>query len=312
MTPHFSIVIPTRDRPAALENCLKSLAGLDYPSQAFEVIVVDDGSARTVEPVIGSVRNRMQLTLLRFEQQGPANCRNSGAAAARGDWLVFLDDDCRPASGWLAAFDAAKPCEDELLGGMTLNGLGNAAPSAASQQLLDYLYEYFFEHSSPFRFFASNNLAVAADRFRRLGGFDPRFPFAAAEDRELCSRWLQSGGRLRHVPGAVVEHAHFLTVSSFFRQHFRYGRGAFTYHLLRVQRNANRLQLQPLSFYADLLRVPWRTGSGWNAWASAILLGLSQAANAAGYLFEASQYSMRCRKTLGSPDRRRRLPRAPK
>jgi hypothetical protein len=195
---------------------------------------------------------------------------------------------------------------------MTLNGLGNAAPSAASQQLLDYLYEYFFEHSSPFRFFASNNLAVAADRFRRLGGFDPRFPFAAAEDRELCSRWLQSGGRLRHVPGAVVEHAHFLTVSSFFRQHFRYGRGAFTYHLLRVQRNANRLQLQPLSFYADLLRVPWRTGSGWNAWASAILLGLSQAANAAGYLFEASQYSMRCRKTLGSPDRRRRLPRAPK
>ena len=192
MTPHFSIVIPTRDRPAALKNCLESLAGLDYPSQAFEVIVVDDGSARTVEPVIGSLRNGMQVTLLRFEQQGPANSRNSGAAAARGDWLVFLDDDCRPASGWLAAFDAAKPCEDELLGGMTLNGLEHIAPSAASQRLLDFLYEYFFERSSPFCFFASNNLAVAVHRFRRLGGFDRRFPFAAAEDRELCTRWLEN------------------------------------------------------------------------------------------------------------------------
>lgn len=87
--------------------------------------------------------------------------------------------------------------------------------------------------------------------------------------------------------------------------------GAFTYHLLSVQRNASRLQLQPLSFYADLLLIPWRTERGWNAWASAILLGLSQAANAAGYLYETSQHSMRCRKTSGRPEHPRQLPCSP-
>jgi glycosyltransferase involved in cell wall biosynthesis len=289
MTPYFSVVIPTHDRPAALGNCLEGLAELDYPKKAYEVIVVDDGSTRSVEPVVDSVRNRMSVTLLRQEQQGPANSRNSGAAAARGDWLVFLDDDCRPASGWLAAFDAARLREDELVGGRTLNGVDQNLLSTASQQLLDYLYEYFSEGSSPLRFFASNNLAVAAHRFRRLGGFDRRFPLAAAEDREFCSRWLASGGGLKHIPGAVVTHGQDHSLASFFRQHFRYGQGAFTYHLLREQRDADRFPLQPLSFYTAMLRVPWRSASGWNAWAGAALLMLSQGANAAGFLYQAGQ-----------------------
>jgi glycosyltransferase involved in cell wall biosynthesis len=289
MNPYFSVVIPTRDRPAALENCLKALTGLDYPREAFEVIVVDDGSARSVQPLVDSVRNRLQMKFLRQRQQGPARSRNSGAAAARGNWLVFLDDDCRPSAGWLAAFDAAKPREDEILGGRTLNELDKNPLSEASQQLLDYLYEYFFEGSSPLRFFASNNFAVTAHRFRGLRGFNPRFSLAAGEDREFCSRWLESGGALREVPGAVVKHAHHLTVSSFLQQHFRYGQGAFTYHSLRVETNSDRFSVQPLSFYTDMLRVPWRTASGWNAWIGAILLVLSQGANAAGFLYQAFQ-----------------------
>jgi glycosyltransferase involved in cell wall biosynthesis len=287
MTPHFSVIIATHDRPASLENCLNGLAELEYPKESFQVIVVDDGSARSVQPTVDLVRNRMQVTLLRQEQQGPGNARNSGAAVARGDWLVFLDDDCRPHPGWLAAFDAAKPFEEELLGGVTLNGLERNPLSAASQQLLDYLHEHFFATTSPLRFFASNNLAVAAHRFRELGGFDWRFRLAAAEDREFCSRWIRSGGALKQVSGAMVTHAHDLTFSSFLRQHFRYGQGAFTYHLLLVQHNSDFLSVQPLSFYKDMLRFPWRTQRGWNAWVGAILLMLSQVANGAGFLRQA-------------------------
>ncbi len=94
---------------------------------------------------------------------------------------------------------------------------------------------------------------------------------------------------MREVPGAVVKHAHHLTVSSFLQQHFRYGQGAFTYHSLRVETNSDRFSVQPLSFYTDMLRVPWRTASGWNAWIGAILLVLSQGANAAGFLYQAFQ-----------------------
>ena len=285
----FSVVIPTHDRPAALGQCLRSLARLNYPREAFEVIVVDDGSLRPVQPVLDSVGGRMQVRLVRQENAGPARARNSGARAARGNWLVFLDDDCEPGPEWLRAFDAARPGEDEVLGGTTLNGLHKNQYSMASQQLLDYLYEYFFHISSPFRFFASNNLAVAARPFQRLGGFDSRFLLAAGEDREFCSRWLQSGGRLRHVSGAIVTHAHFLSLSSFLRQHFHYGQGGFTYDWLRAQQDSDRLRLQPLSFYTHLFRFPWRTEHGWNAWAAATLLVLSQVANAVGFVYQAAR-----------------------
>jgi glycosyltransferase involved in cell wall biosynthesis len=289
----FSVIIPTRDRPAALGQCLRALSRLDYPREAFEVIVVDDGSSRPIQPILDPVRSQMQVRLLRQENAGPASARNLGAAVARGDWLVFLDDDCEPSSGWLGALDAARPSADVVLGGVTLNGLRTNRYSIASQQLLDYLYEYFFQLSSPFRFFASNNLAVAARRFQRLGGFDSRFPIAAGEDREFCSRWLQSGGRLIRVPEAVVKHAHVLSLRSFLRQHFHYGQGAFTYDWLRGKQNSHRLRLQPFSFYTNLFRFPWRTENGWNAWVGAVLLVLSQAANTAGFLYQGTHDAVR-------------------
>jgi len=306
MTLPFSIIIPTHDRPSALEKCLGSLARLNYPSEAFEVIVVDDGSAIPIHPTLDALGRQLQIRLLRQKNSGPANARNSGAAVARGDWLVFLDDDCEPSPEWLEAFDAARPCADELLGGMTLNGLHGNPYSRGSQQLLDYLYEYFFKGSSPFRFFASNNIAVAAARFRGMGGFDPRFSLAAGEDRDFCYRWLQSGGRLTQIPGAIVTHCHFLSLASFLRQQFNYGRGGAIYDWLRTQQGANRLRLQPVSFYTNMLGYPWRTESGWNALIGSVLLLLSQVANAAGFLSQASQQSMCYRDPACGPDQRGR------
>jgi GT2 family glycosyltransferase len=287
----FSVIIPTHDRPGTLGQCLESLARLNYPREAFEVIVVDDGSSRPMRPVLDPFAGQMRVRLVRQGNAGPATARNFGARIARADWLVFIDDDCAPDPDWLGAFDAASPSEDEVLGGSTLNGLHKNRYSTASQQLLDYLDEYFFQGSSAFRFFTSNNMAVAARHFEALGGFDTRFPLAAGEDREFCYRWLQSGGRLRHVPQAIVTHAHFLTISSFLRQHFGYGRGGFTYDWLCVQRDCDRLRLRPLSFYTNLLGFPWRTENAWTACVSTALLFLSQAANAAGFLYQASHHS---------------------
>jgi glycosyltransferase involved in cell wall biosynthesis len=306
MTLPFSIIIPTHDRPAALEKCLGSLARLNYPSEAFEVIVIDDGSALPIHPPLGPLGSQLQIRLLRQENSGPANARNSGAAVARGDWLVFLDDDCEPSPGWLEAFDAARPCADELLGGRTLNGLHGNPYSRWSQQLLDYLYEYFFKGLSPFRFFASNNIAVAAARFRGMGGFDPRFSLAAGEDRDFCYRWLQSGGRLTQTPRAIVTHRHVLSMASFLRQQFNYGRGGATYDWLRAQQGANRLRMQPVSFYTDMLGYPWGTESGWNALIGSVLLLFSQVANAVGFLYQASQQWMCYRDPVCGPDQGRR------
>lgn len=288
MPLHFSVIVPTRNRPLPLLRCLKSLALLDYGRDAFEVIVVDDGGSYAIQPMLDSFRRQLCLRLLRQKNSGPARARNAGAQAARGAWLAFLDDDCEAAPCWLGAFGAENPNEDEILGGMTINRLNENPYSTVSQQLLDYLHEYFSHFASPFRFFPSNNLAVPAQRFLRLGGFDERFALAAGEDREFCSRWLQSGGRLRQVSGAAVSHAHSLSLWTFLQQHFHYGQGAFIYDLLRKQQQSEHLRVQPFSFYAGLLSLPWKTQSGSKASFKAFLLALSQASNAAGFLYQLS------------------------
>ena len=69
-------------------------------------------------------------------------------------------------------------------------------------------------------------MAVSAARFHAIGGFDGTWPLAASEDRDFCLRWTASGGRLVHAPKAIVHHAHNSSLEGFWKQHFRYGRGA--------------------------------------------------------------------------------------
>ena len=71
----FSIVTPTYNRPERLATCLQSIAQLDYPRDRFEVIVVDDGSKTPIEPVITPLRDRLNITLLKQLNSGPAAAR---------------------------------------------------------------------------------------------------------------------------------------------------------------------------------------------------------------------------------------------
>ncbi len=86
--PSFSVIIPTYQRPEQLGTCLSALTELDYPSDRFEIIVVDDGSPVSPEPVVASFRDRLNLTLLTQPNSGPASARNTGAAHAKGEFLA--------------------------------------------------------------------------------------------------------------------------------------------------------------------------------------------------------------------------------
>ncbi len=93
--PNFSIVIPTVDRRSELARCLAAIERLDYPREAYEVIVVDDGGREPVD------QTRTGVQVIRQPNAGPAAARNRGATAARGRWVAFTDDDCEPAADWL-------------------------------------------------------------------------------------------------------------------------------------------------------------------------------------------------------------------
>ncbi len=283
--PVCSVIVPTHGRPGELGTCLAAIANLDFPRELLEVVVVDDGGHDSLEAVIAPVRDRVDVALLRQSRQGPAAARNAGASRARGDLLVFTDDDCRPASDWLWQLAQHHVAEPEVaLGGHTENELTGSVFSTVSQLIIDAGYARHNGDPSHARFFTSNNLAAATARFRALGGFDARF--RTSEDRDLCDRWLAAGWRMRYVPQAIVRHAHRLTFTSFCRQHYAYGRGAFRFHQKHRAREGRRIRLEP-SFYVSLHALAFRRCSLGRALLIQLVLLVWHVVNMAGYASEA-------------------------
>lgn len=285
MPIEFSIIIPSYDRPDQLRACLEAVAHLDFPRNQFEVIVVDDGGSIPVGPVIEPFDGTFSVSSIRQPNSGPALARNTGAQAARGRFLAFTDDDCRPASGWLSALHAVLSDEPGVMaGGKTVNGLGDNACSATSQLIQEFAYEHYNATPGRSRFFASNNLALAASEFDAIGGFDPRF--RTAEDRDFCDRWALSGRKMVYVSGALIHHAHHLTLGSFWTQHVSYGRGARRFFLAHRRRAPDTPTIDAKFHIGIFSKITSVLRGRPKAWAQAFLLVVWQAANATGFVLE--------------------------
>jgi glycosyltransferase involved in cell wall biosynthesis len=89
--PFFSIVVPTHRRPLLLERALKSLSRQTF--QDFETIVVADMWDRDTATVAADVLRHSSVFIKRSGQAGPAISRNMGLNMAKGEWVIFLDDD---------------------------------------------------------------------------------------------------------------------------------------------------------------------------------------------------------------------------
>jgi len=283
--PHFSVVVPTYERPAQLDACVRALSRLEYPRERFEVLIVDDASARPPHELIEQFRGALDVKLFaQAKNSGPAAARNLGARHARGELLAFTDDDCEPERGWLRAF-ASRFAEApaRIVGGRTVNALARNPYAETSQLIIDVVYAHFNRDGRGARFFASNNFAAHAASFREASGFDETF--RTSEDREICARWRSRGLGLAYEPRAVVMHSHTLTLGSLWRQHFGYGRGALRFHRARAAQGDGPFK-PDADFYTKLLRAALsRTPKSKAAQLTALLLW-SQAANAAGFFYE--------------------------
>ena len=286
----FSLIIPTRNRVPKLQACLAALTRLEYPRERFEVIVVNDGSSVSMEEVVQPFLNQLRGQLITQPHQGPAAARNRGARLAKGEFLVFTDDDCLPPTGWLQTLEAQfDQTPDHAVGGLLINGEPENLYSKASHQLLDYLYAYYNLKARPPSFFTSGNLAFPGDLFHKVGGFDTSFSVAGGEDREICDRWLHRGYRLSYVPEIVIYHTPSLHFFSFLRQHFNYGRGAFRFRECQSRRRKDRIRMEHPQFYLDLIKAPFFRERGISRYSQTGLLLSSQIANAFGFFWEWSR-----------------------
>lgn len=300
MSSGLSVVIPTYRRPGKLRRCLEALDLQGMGPDELEVVVVEDGGEA---PELADLRSRsfggFAIIWLNQEHAGPATARNLGARTSTRQFIAFTDDDCMPRPDWARSILNGLSDGVEVIGGHTVNAVEANLYSCASQLLVSYITDYGINCGQPF--FASNNLAISRRSFEAMGGFDEHFPLPGGEDRDLCERLVESGFILDFRPDAVVDHYHDLTLFQFWRQHFRYGRGAYQFHKARARRRS-KFNLQPvagaipslrLSFYRGLVSYAWgqraeASGMGGTPklLAAAALLG-SQLPNALGYFREA-------------------------
>jgi GT2 family glycosyltransferase/glycosyltransferase involved in cell wall biosynthesis len=213
-SPRASIVIPVYDQFAHTLACLRALA--EHPPQLpIEIVVVDDGSSdqtTTALPLIDGLRYHR-----RAGNGGFIAACNDGAALARGDFLVFLNNDTVPQPGWLAAllqtFEAH--ADAGLVGAQLLypDGRLQEAGGVVFADGGGWNYGRFESPDDP-RFgylrdadyVSGAALAIPRGLFLQLGGFDSRYAPAYYEDTDLAFAVRAAGRRVLYQPAARVVH----------------------------------------------------------------------------------------------------------
>jgi glycosyltransferase involved in cell wall biosynthesis len=261
MNPRFSVVIPAFNAESTVTETVRAAVTQPLPRDAFECIVVDDGSRdRTAEIAehAGAVVVRLPVN------RGRSAARNAGIECARGGWIAFTDADCVPSRRWLPALLAAAETAGRstlALAGKTA-GLDSQTPAARFMDLTGALDAETYLRHEVMPWAPTCNLACRRADLLAVGGFDTKFK--DYETADLCLRLGQRfRGRIRYVPTALVMHRHRSTWRALWKQQAGYGQG-YAHFLLR---------------HAD--RWPWSPGREAGAWLRLIPLA-AQAATARG------------------------------
>lgn len=165
----ISIVIPTYKRNEQLAECLSLLAPevQQVAPETYEVLVADDAPDGQARQLINDRFPWVQW--IKGPGRGPAANRNHGARHAKGDWLLFTDDDCLPDRGWLRSYQQAIAA-------------GDSAVQVYEGKTVADRPQRRYDEESPVNEKGGNlwscNFAVSRLFFEQLNGFDERFSFA--------------------------------------------------------------------------------------------------------------------------------------
>jgi len=216
--PRVSVVVCAYNAERTMDQCLASLAVLNYPD--YEVIVVNDGSRdRTLEITQGYGYCR----IISQTNKGLSVARNVGAHAATGEIVAYTDSDCVADPDWLtylvSKMEASNlaacggpnfpPPEDDLVPATVAVAPGGPTHVLISDEVAEHI--------------AGCNMAFRRDVLLSLGGFDPIYR-AAGDDVDICWRLQDAGYTIGFSPAAVVWHFRRNTVAAYCAQQRGYGK----------------------------------------------------------------------------------------
>jgi glycosyltransferase involved in cell wall biosynthesis len=201
--PRVSVIIPTYNRAALASDAIRSVLSGSYAD--FEVVVVDDGSTDCTCDVVAALGDP-RIVYRYQENAGLAIARNTGASAATGEYLVFLDSDDLLMPHALEAGVACLDARPEL--GMVIGGyeivdqigrkLGEVRPWLEQESL--ELEDLVMGAQPP-----PSQWIMRAEWFAHLGGFDPDFArYNGGEDLDFALRLGLAGGQLAWLHAVVA------------------------------------------------------------------------------------------------------------
>jgi GT2 family glycosyltransferase len=210
-SPLTSLVIVTYERAECLERLMRSLEVTDQiPDQ---VIVVDASAGYESQQCAAS---RPWATYVRFPGGAGAmtTARNRGLETARGDLLLFLDDDTAVEEGWLAGMQRAYNAGAAAISGRTVNGPVSSGPTAPAaigtiddRGRLTANFDHYADGLLEIAHGIGANMGFDRRTVSRLGGFRDDFPGTAArEDTDMFLRVGLLGGRRVFAGDAAVQH----------------------------------------------------------------------------------------------------------
>ena len=269
----ISVVVPAYNVASSIGACLDALNAQSLKRDEYEIIVVDDGSTDATRVVAESHGARV----IAQKNAGAGAARNTGANAARGGVIVFIDADSIPDSRWLQAM--ARPFADATIDGASGEKKTHQKNLWARLVQLEYDFRYdrMAAHGT-IDFVDSSTAAYRREVFLASGGFDT--VLKEAEDTDLSFRLAERGCKMVLVRDALVYHTHPTFLGEFLRRKYQYAIGRATVYArmpgkaARDQRTPLWQKIQPLFAFALLPVALASFVSSWFAWGALALLML--------------------------------------
>lgn len=209
--PEVSIIIPVFNQAPLTQRCLEAVVG----SGASEIVVVDDASTDSTPDVLAGFADAIHV-VRHASNRGFATSCNAGAAASKGDYLLFLNNDTMPEEGWLDALvDYAERHPRAALVGAKLlypdHTIQHAGVVICQDRYPRHLYGGFPGDHPATNQSRRFQIVTAACALARRTAFDGSQGFDSAfrngfEDVDLCLRLSHAGHEIHYCADCRVVH----------------------------------------------------------------------------------------------------------
>ena len=231
----ISVIIPTIGRPERLRALLASLEECE-PAPA-EVLVIDQSQSGEVAEVVGEFA-ALGPRAFACEGTGIARAVNLGLELSAHESVAITHDDCTVAPDWIGVASGLASSDPGAIFTGRVHPAGGDRWSVPST--IEDPIPHDYTGTPQCRVLYPNNMVCPRTGVLAIGGFDTRFG-PAAEDNDLCYRWLQGGNRLLYEPVLRVWHHDWRSPAELRDVYRSYGRGQGAFYAKHLRQGDGRM-----------------------------------------------------------------------